>query len=149
VKPSAESRIRLTGLLSGALVIFFIDTASSTALHTLWLPLSLAVCAYLLTQSHFAVAFACLILASLNIDLDAENWVPVWGYSGVAIVSFAACLLDIGQRFRERIAATHEDRWASRRINTDIAPEQENHLASNQGTGKLPETLPPTHTGPK
>ncbi len=106
---------RLGGVIIAACIVFFLDTTSTDALHKLWLPLGLAFSAFLMTQALMAVAFACLVMAGLNIDLAAGYWVPVWGYPSVAAVSLVVCLIIVVRRFRQRIAETHDARWARRR----------------------------------
>ncbi len=64
---------RLGGVIIAACIVFFLDTTSTDALHKLWLPLGLAFSAFLMTQALMAVAFACLVMAGLNIDLGLSQ----------------------------------------------------------------------------
>ena len=106
---------RIAGLVLAAGIIFFLDTQSPTALHQLWLPLALAVAAFMMTQALMAVAFACLVLATINADLSVQHWIPSLAYPAVAVISGFVCLVIMTRRFRQRIAETHDARWAHRR----------------------------------
>ena len=105
---------RISGLLLGAMAIFLLDSQSSNWLHALFIPLVLAFAAWLMTRSVMAVAFATMALAAINADLAATSWIPRIAYPAIAIGALAVCLGILTQRFRERIAATHDQRWAQR-----------------------------------
>ena len=116
---------RAAGVVLTAAVVFVLDTQSASVLHALILPLLLALAAWLMTRSAMAVAFATFTLAAISTRLDAPSWIPSIAYPGIALVALAACLFIIAQRFRERIAATHEERWAQRRrrVQADAPPD--------------------------
>jgi CBS-domain-containing membrane protein len=119
---------RTAGLLLAALAVFLLDSQSSSWLHALVLPLVLAFAAWLMTRSAMAVAFATFALAAINTDLAATSWIPRIAYPVIATAALAVCLGIVTQRFRERIAATHEQRWAQRqqRVSEDTKQHQEN-----------------------
>ena len=106
---------RLLGVVVAAGIVFVLDTTSVSVMHKRWLPLGLAGAAYLMTQSLMAVACASMVMAALNMNLSSTFWVPAWAYPIVAVVSFCICLVIVSRRFRQRIAETHEARWAHRR----------------------------------
>lgn len=95
--------------------IFVIDLNQMTPLHQLWLPLSLAAGAYFMTQSLMAVAIACGTLAFIHINSASPFWVESTAYPIIVLVSVAVIAMTLIERFRQRIAATHEARWAKRR----------------------------------
>jgi hypothetical protein len=68
-----------------------------------------------MTFSVMAVALSCGTLAAIHLDLSSASWVQAQAYPLVVAVS-AIIAGRIGlQRFRQRIADTHEERWANRR----------------------------------
>ena len=68
-----------------------------------------------MTHSVMAVALSCGTLAAIHLDLNSASWVQAKAYPLVVAVS-AIIAGRIGlQRFRQRIADTHEERWANRR----------------------------------
>jgi len=79
----------------------------------------LAIGIYLMTFSVMAVAASCGTLAAIHLDLNSASWVESQAYPLVVGVS-ALIAGRIGlQRFRQRIADTHEERWANRRNQDD------------------------------
>lgn len=68
-----------------------------------------------MTFSVMAVALSCGTLAAIHLDLNSASWVQAQAYPLVVAVS-AIIAGRIGlERFRQRIADTHEERWADRR----------------------------------
>ena len=90
------------------------DLAQTSVVHALVLPLLLAVAAFLITQSLMAVALAAFALALSNADLTADFWVIRWAYPAIAILGIGTCFSLLVTRFRKRIEATREERWAPR-----------------------------------
>ena len=107
--------LRVAGVLLAAWAVFVLDTESDSAWHALWLPLILVLAAYLMTQAPMAVAFATLTLAVIHSDFGAAGWIESRAYPLLALLSLSACAIIGWQRFRQRIAATHAERWAERR----------------------------------
>ena len=95
--------------------IFIIDLNQMTPMHQLWLPLLLATGAYFMTQSLMAVAIACGTLAYIHINSASPFWVESTAYPIIVLISVAVIMVTLIGRFRQRIAATHEARWAQRR----------------------------------
>ena len=69
----------------------------------------LCVGAYLLTQALFAIFVTVLCLCCIRYFTGAE---PLYGY--IALISGGICIYIIWQRFRQRIEATHDERWQRR-----------------------------------
>lgn len=106
---------RVSGIVLAAVIVFVLDTTDASQLHRLWLPLALALAAYLMTRSLMAVAFATCALAAINTELEAADWIAARAYPGIALLSLLLCGGIVTQRFRQRIVDTHEARWAQRR----------------------------------
>ena len=94
--------------------IFVIDLNQVTPVHQLWLPLLLTAGAYLMTQSLMAVAIACGTLAYIHINTASPFWVDSTAYPIIVFLSGAIIAMTLFKRFRQRISATHEARWARR-----------------------------------
>ena len=107
--------LRIGGVALAAAIVFFLNIEDPRPLHQLWLPLSLAGAAYLITQSAMAVAIAAFALAAAHSDPGAASWIPSRAYPAVALISLVVMFGIAWNRFRLHIAATHEARWAERR----------------------------------
>jgi predicted membrane protein len=111
---------RFAGVALALGSIFVIDLNQITPVHQLWLPLLLAAGAYLMTQSLMAVAIASGTLAYIHINTASPFWVDSIAYPIIVFVSGAIIAITLIKRFRQRIAATHEARWARRQsVNKD------------------------------
>ena len=106
--------VRLAGVVVILAVIFVINLNVDDTTNQLWLPLLLAVGAYLMTLSLMAVAITVATLAVLHTDLAASFWVPAMAYPVLAVVSGFVISWLLIQRFRQRIQDTHKERWANR-----------------------------------
>ena len=107
-------QLRLMGVALCLSVIFVLDTQQVTAVHQLWLPLTLALGAYLMTLSVMAITITVGTLAVLNMDLGASYWVYAIAYPSLGLLCGLITAFILWQRFRLRIAATHDARWADR-----------------------------------
>ena len=116
---------RAAGVVVAAVIVFYLDTQSVSALHRLVLPLGLAVAAWLMTRSLMAVAFATFTMAAISTRWSAASWIPSVAYPSIAAIALVVCFVIISRRFRERIAATHEQRWAQRRERQQAEEEPE------------------------
>jgi len=105
---------RLAGVAITAMVAFFLDATSTTVIHSLVLPLTLAFSAWLMTRSLMAVSFAVFTLAAINTQLQAISWIPSLAYPSIAVIALIVCMAIVGRRFRDRIEETHQARWAQR-----------------------------------
>ena len=109
---------RFAGMLIAGAAVFFLDITKAGPVHQLWLPLTLALSAYLVTRALPAVAFAAFALAALSTNIGADDWIASSAYPAVSALSLTVCLAIGIKRFRERIERTHEARWQARRSNT-------------------------------
>ena len=106
---------RLLGVAIVALCVFLLDISELNAGHQLWLPLGLALGAYLVTESRLATLLATGLLAALHTDLASDWWWEARAYPVVALLSAGLGLALAARSFSARIRDTHEQRWASRR----------------------------------
>ena len=114
-----QTQFRVAGAALALIAVFTLDLSQSSAVHKLWLPMILAIGIYFMTFSIMAVAASCGTLAAIHLDLNSVSWVESQAYPVVVGVS-ALIAGRIGlQRFRQRIADTHEERWANRRNQGD------------------------------
>ena len=139
-----QTQFRLAGAALALTAVFVLDLSQSTALHKLWLPMLLAIGIYFMTFSVMAVAVSCGTLAAIHLDLSSASWVESQAYPLVVGVS-ALITGRIGlQRFRQRIADTHEERWAARRNqddsidNSTADSDHSEHLAQSDHSDNKP-----------
>ncbi len=104
--PTQLQKVLGAGCLILGLVVFDYSSAWPYAIATV---IFLCVGAYLLTQALFAIFVTVLCISCIRYFSGYES---LYGY--VALLSGMACLYVVWQRFRERIAATHEERWQQR-----------------------------------
>lgn len=93
---------------------FVFDPKDSSVVQQLLLPLCVAAGAYLVLQTLLPVALASAVLAVSHTQLGAADWVHGWAYPAIACASTLYVVIIIWQRFRRRVAQTHEARWSSR-----------------------------------
>lgn len=105
---------RVVGVLIAGAVMFLLDNTKPDPLHQLWLPLILALAAFLITRALVAVGFAAFALAALSMNIGAQNWVEAIAYPAVAALSLVLCIAAGIKRFRQRIELTHDARWQAR-----------------------------------
>lgn len=103
--------IGLACILAGFLTF---DENATTILHTLWLPLLMAVGAALALQNVLAVALAITALAGIHADPDAADWATSRAYPALAILSSTVIFVILILRFRASINATRAARHAQR-----------------------------------
>ena len=106
--------LRLAGVVTILCGLAFVDINSSTVLHRLVLPLIMAAGAWAVIQNLAAVALVVAVLALIRTDLSIDHWIdsiayPVLAGGAVLVLGVIAC-----RRFNNRIARTHESRWADR-----------------------------------
>ena len=63
-----------------------------------------------------AVAIACGTLAFTHINSASPFWVESIAYPGITLFCVLIIATTLIQRFRRRIKATHDERWAQRQI---------------------------------
>ena len=72
-------------------------------------------------------------MAAISTQWSAPSWIPSIAYPTIAAIALVLCVAIIARRFRERIEATHEERWARRRARQNPAA-QDNKKASESDT---------------
>lgn len=106
---------RVAGLvLLGGLVVAY-HPEQGGVLNRLLIPVAMAVATWMLVQNLAAVALGAGLLATIHSAPGSQDWIAAAAYPGLAALCgliLAAVLL---QRFRRRIAATHDTRWRDRR----------------------------------
>jgi preprotein translocase subunit SecY len=106
---------RIAGLaLLGGLVVAY-HPEQGGVLQRLLIPVAMAVATWMLVQNLAAVALGAGILAGLHSAPASADWVPALAYPALAALCAVVLAVVFAQRFRRRIAATHEDRWRPRR----------------------------------
>jgi hypothetical protein len=98
----------LTGLLT-------YDANATSVVHTLGLPLLMAVGTALALQNMLAVALAITALAAVHAEPQAPDWVISRAYPFLAAVGAATIVVILVRRFRSTVQATREAREAARR----------------------------------
>lgn len=111
--------IRVGGvcLLMICLVVYIPGGEGAT--QQLWLPLAMAGGAWALTRNLTAVAIGGTVLAAIHSDLDAANWIERIAYPALGLGGSVLLAVIFTQRFRKRIADTHEARWSGRAADKD------------------------------
>lgn len=106
---------RIAGLtLLGVLVVVY-QPEQQSLVHRLAVPVAMAVATWLLVQNVAAVALGAGLLAAIHSVPGSADWVRGIAYPLLAGASLILLVLVFVQRFRRRIAATHEARWQHRR----------------------------------
>lgn len=106
---------RLAGLLVILACLAVYEPGAAGVEQRLLYPLILALGAWALVQNLTAVALAGTVLAAIHASPGADDWVTGVAYPGLAAAGALVLLWIGGQRFRRRIAETHEARWSDRR----------------------------------
>ncbi|MCB1684498.1 MAG: hypothetical protein R3E82_17800 [Pseudomonadales bacterium] len=94
-------------------LLWYVPGADSTA-QRLWLPLLMAAGTWALTRNLAAVALGGTMLAAIHSDLQATQWIDRLAYPLLALLGALILAVILLRRFRARIAATHDARWANR-----------------------------------
>ncbi len=115
IQTSRSTLLRGVGLLLilGSSMIF--DTASDAPLHSLWLPLVMAIGAILALQNMLAVALATTALTAIHTNLSAGDWVIARAYPLLALFGGLTIAIILAQRFHHRVVTTRAEREARRR----------------------------------
>lgn len=106
---------RIAGLvLLGVLVVVY-QPEQGDPVNRLLVPVGMAIATWLLVRNVAAVALGAGLLAAIHSTPGSGDWISGTAYPLLA----AGCAVMVGvvfvQRFRRRIAATHEERWRRRR----------------------------------
>ena len=106
---------RIAGMiLLGVLTVAY-RTESSDLIHRLVIPVAMAGATWLLVQNLAAVALGAGLLAGIHSDPTSEDWILAIAYPGLAALCAGILAVVFVQRFRHRVAATHDERWRNRR----------------------------------
>ncbi len=108
---------RMLGLVVIVVTLVWYEPGASGAVQRLVLPLVMALGAWWLVRNLAAVALGASVLATIHSNPGSADWISGYAYPAVALASAAVLLWIVRDRFRERIAATHEARWRARRGN--------------------------------
>lgn len=106
-------------------LLWYVPGADSTT-QRLWLPLLMAAGAWALTRNLTAVALGGTLLAAIHSDLQAAEWIDRLAYPLLALLGALVLTAILVRRFRARIAATHDARWANRPGRPDATPARDN-----------------------
>lgn len=99
-------------LLLAALVAFRPETGG--VIHQLLIPALMGIAALLITRAYLAVALATCALTAAGTQLAAEDPLLSIVYPLLSILAAGVAAYLVIQRFRGRIAATHDERWQAR-----------------------------------
>jgi hypothetical protein len=106
---------RLAGLVLLAVLVTVYHPEQGGAVNALLIPLGMAVATWLLVQNLAAVALGAGILAAIHSAPSSPDWIRAVAYPVLAALCGGILGAVLLQRFRRRIAATHEARWRERR----------------------------------
>jgi hypothetical protein len=110
---------RITGLvLLGVLVVAY-QPEQGGAIQRVLIPALMAVATWLLVQNVTAVAIGAGALAVIHSAPGGDDWITAQAYPALAAICGVILLGAFVQRFRRRIADTHEERWRQRRSRED------------------------------
>lgn len=112
-------------------LLWYVPGADSTA-QRLWLPLLMAAGALALTRNLTAVALGGTLLAAIHSDLQATAWIDRLAYPLLALLGALVLAVVLIRRFRARIAATHDARWANRPGREDNSADKDASSGSAQ-----------------
>jgi uncharacterized membrane protein len=106
---------RVAGLvLLGALVVAY-QTEQEDVVNRLLIPVAMAAATWLMVQNVAAVAIGGGLLAGIHSDPGSRDWITSFAYPALAAACAVIVVVVFAQRFRRRIADTHEARWRNRR----------------------------------
>jgi len=106
--------LRGAGLILILVGVLTFDEHSQVPLHTLFLPLMMAVGAALALQNVLAVTLAVTALAGIHADTGAADWITSRAYPALAITGGIIIAVILTVRFRRNVSSTREARQADR-----------------------------------
>lgn len=112
-------------------LLWYVPGADSTA-QRLWLPLLMAAGAWALTRNLTAVAIGGTMLAAIHSDLQATEWIDRLAYPLLALLGALVLAVILLRRFRARIIATHDARWANRAGRQETAVDKDGRNGTAQ-----------------
>lgn len=106
---------RIAGLvLLGVLVVAY-QPDQGGAVQRVVIPASMALATWLMVQNVAAVAIGAGALALIHSAPGSADWIAARAYPAMGAVCGVVLLAVFVQRFRRRIAETHDARWRHRR----------------------------------
>jgi hypothetical protein len=113
---------RIAGLvLLGVLVVAY-QPEQGGAPQRVLIPALMAVATWLLVQNVAAVAIGAGALAVIHSAPGSGDWITAQAYPALAAICGVILLVVFVQRFRRRIADTHEERWRHRQTQDSAGP---------------------------
>ena len=106
---------RIAGVVLMGIAVMLFDPVSASPIHSLVVPLIMALAAWLMVQNAAAVLLGVTVLTAIHSDLQSADWVASRAYPALTLLSATGLGYIALQRFRARIEATREARWAARR----------------------------------
>lgn len=105
---------RIAGLALLAVLVVVYHPEQGGVIHRLAIPMAMAVATWMLVQNLAAVALGAGVLAGIHSAPGSGDWIRALGYPILAAACAAIVGVVVVQRFRRRIAATHDARWRHR-----------------------------------
>jgi hypothetical protein len=115
---------RVAGLILLGLLVVAYQPELGGALQRVVMPVAMAVAAWLMVQNVTAVALGAGALAAIHSAPRSEDWIVAIAYPALAAACGVILIAVFVQRFRRRIATTHEARWRHRRAAAEATPPE-------------------------
>lgn len=106
---------RIAGLVLLGLLVVAYQPELGGAVQRVLIPVLMALATWLLVQNAAAVAIGAGALAVIHSAPGSGDWISAAAYPALASICGVILAAVFVQRFRRRIAETHEARWRHRR----------------------------------
>ncbi|MEQ8486677.1 MAG: hypothetical protein RIB46_20120 [Pseudomonadales bacterium] len=110
---------RIAGLILLGILVVAYQPDQGGAVQRVLIPAAMALAAWLMVQNLAAVAIGAGALALIHSAPGSGDWIVAFAYPAMAAVCGVILLSVFVQRFRRRIAETHDARWRDRRGDDD------------------------------
>ena len=110
---------RIAGLILLGILVVAYQPDQGGAVQRVLIPAAMALAAWLMVQNLAAVAIGAGALALIHGAPGSGDWIVAFAYPAMAAVCGVILLSVFVQRFRRRIAETHDARWRDRRGDDD------------------------------
>ncbi|MFW6094753.1 MAG: hypothetical protein ACODAC_12335 [Pseudomonadota bacterium] len=110
---------RIAGVVALGLLVVVYQPELGGITHRLLIPVLMALATWLMVQNAAAVALGAGLLAAIHSEPGSADWVSALAYPALVAISVLVLGAVFVQRFRRRIAETHEARWRHRRSSGD------------------------------
>ncbi len=104
--------------------VLLYEPGATSAWQRLGLPLLMAGAAALILQNLLGVLLGGIMLTGIHSDLVGD-WVDRLAYPSILGLSSVIVVVILTQRFRQRIQATHSERWQARQDAQGSPPSNE------------------------